>query len=126
MSQSIEVRAPLAFQVFRNNFSNKFPVNNLWSENYSKYPLRASLNNKLMDEINWRKAKVGWKAPIQERWYDEDFKNLYMDILPNENSANIQWKDLRRFVEKSNNYPGKVINYYISLAILKNTYNLDI
>jgi len=126
MSQSIEVRAPLAFQVFRNNFSNKFKVNNLWSDNFSKYPLRASLNNKLMDEINWRKAKVGWKAPIQERWYDDDFRNLYMDILPNENSTNILWKDLRRLVEKSNNYPGKVINYYISLAILKNRYNLDI
>ena len=47
-----------------------------------------------MDEINWRKAKVGWKAPIQERWYDDDFKNLFMDILPNELYRSILAEDI--------------------------------
>ena len=126
MSQSIEVRSPFAFESFRKAFNNKFELKKLWQNGLNKYPLRNSLNGKLIDEINWRKEKVGWKAPLQEKWYDSEFKSLLLDIIPNKNTDIISWNKLRKSIEMTDKYPGKLINYFASLAIISNHHSLDL
>tara|TARA_B100001057_G_C22864941_1_gene956065 strand:- start:1907 stop:3694 length:1788 start_codon:yes stop_codon:yes gene_type:complete len=126
MSQSLEVRSPFADRSFRNSFTRKFSSSDLWADGYSKAPLRDSLDGYLPDSINRRKRKVGWHSPIDDSWYKKDIKSLMLDLFDRDDTEAIDWKNLRNFVLKTEKYPGKFVNYYASLAIIGNLYNIDL
>ena len=126
MSQGLEVRSPFAYTAFRNDFNRKFDISDLWSEGFNKFPLRSSLNKKMINSINWRKTKVGWKAPLEEKWYDNKFKEIFMDIFDRNSTDNVKWRSIRDLVYKTQGYPGKLINYYASLAIISDMYKVEI
>jgi asparagine synthase (glutamine-hydrolysing) len=71
MAHSVEVRLPfLNHQLVEFVFSlpEKYLINNAWT----KYILRASMENSLPQEIAWRKDKIGYEPP-QEKWLKNKF-----------------------------------------------------
>ena len=78
MSQSIEVRSPFAFESFRKAFNNKFELKKLWQNGFNKYPLRNSLNGKLIDEINWRKEKSAGRLLYKKNGTIQSLKVYYL------------------------------------------------
>jgi asparagine synthase (glutamine-hydrolysing) len=62
MAHSVEVRLPfLDHKLVEFVFSlpARFKVNN----GFSKYILRSAIDNKLLDQITWRKDKIGYEPP---------------------------------------------------------------
>ncbi len=127
MSQSLELRSPLSFHPFRQHFDNILLNKEYISEETNKIFLRDYYYKKLPDYIVQRKDKSGWRAPIQT-WYDKKFKNLFLEIITEieNNNTLIDWKNIKKQIEQTDNWPGKYTHLYLSLAILSKQYNLDI
>ena len=51
---------------------------------------------------------------------------MMLDLFLRQDTEIIKWKNLRNFVMKNDSYPGKTINYFASLAIISNLYNIDL
>ena len=63
MKYSVETRFPfLDYRLveFLNSCSSELKINEGWT----KYLARLSFNNKLPQEVNWRRDKKGWESPI--------------------------------------------------------------
>ncbi|MDO8565346.1 MAG: asparagine synthase (glutamine-hydrolyzing) [bacterium] len=125
MSQSLELRSPLSYHPFRLYIDNKLGEQDYIGKSSNKAFLRKHYKGKLPDYIVERQDKSGWRSPIAS-WYNKDFKNLFMDILPTQSGPLIDWTSIRAKVEETHEWPGKYIHLYLSLAILKKEFNLDI
>jgi asparagine synthase (glutamine-hydrolysing) len=78
MANSIEVRLPFLFHELV-EFVFSLPNDYLIRGGWNKAILRHAMNNKLPDEIIWRKDKVGYEPP-QKQWETDKF---YKDKIEN-------------------------------------------
>lgn len=81
MHFSIEARVPFLTKSMINlglSLPSKAKVNNGWT----KYSLRAAMENKLPKEIIWQKKKVGFDVP-QDKWINSIKSNLIEKINDN-------------------------------------------
>ena len=128
MSETMELRSPLAFHPFRLYIDEKLPEKNpYFDRRHNKTFLRELYTKKLPNYVTHRKTKTGWRAPITH-WYDKRFKNLFLEILsPMQHSHGlIDWNGIITHVERSNGWSGKYTHLYLSLAILSQTYKLNV
>lgn len=126
MSQSAELRSPLSYHPFRLYSDKKLDKNDYTNKQSNKLFLRKLYNGKLPDYITKRTDKTGWRAPIID-WYDNTFRTLFLDILAGQkNDQFVDWKSIRKQIESRNDWPGKNIHLYLSLAILSKEYNIDL
>lgn len=125
MSQSLEMRSPLSYHPFRLYIDKKLKEKDYLEENSNKAFLRRHYKGKLPDYIVDRQDKSGWRSPVSE-WYNSAFKNMFLEILPSKNGPLIEWLRVREEVEKTDEWPGKHIHLYLSLAILQKEFNLDL
>ena len=75
MAMSIETRLPfMDYRLVEFIFSlpEEMKINRGWT----KYINRLLMNNKLTDEIVWRKNKLGWPIP-EEEWFKGPLKDFY-------------------------------------------------
>ena len=127
MSQSIELRAPLAYHPFRVHFDTRLLPPQYHTAAQNKCYLRARYADKLPPYITARARKSGWKAPIAE-WYDADMQAFFLSLLPPDAAAPglVDWPALKRDIARTPEWPGKYIHLYLSLAILADYYRLAI
>jgi len=126
MSQSMEMRCPLAYQPLRTYMDGYISSDDYISEKQNKLFLRRLYENKLPAYIVKRADKTGWKAPV-EHWYDAKYKTRFLDILSSVENSNtfVDWRMIKKMVEKKDTWPGKKIHLYLSLAILINDFKLS-
>jgi asparagine synthase (glutamine-hydrolysing) len=133
MSQSLEMRCPLSYHPLRTYFDTTLSEKDYLGQKTNKAFLRQKYNDLLPEYVVHRKDKSGWRAPIAE-WYDKKFKDLFMSIIPNVPNKHvaasmpsiIDWYKVRNLVESSESWPGKYAHLYLSLAILKKKYTIDL
>ena len=88
--------------------------------------LRRHYNGKLPNYITSRKDKVGWRGPMHT-WYDDRLKGEFLEIFDSvRKSSVINWDGIRDFVKSKNNWPGKQIHLYLSLALISKKLKLNI
>lgn len=125
MSQSMEVRAPLAHHPFRRQMDRILKDRTYVGET-NKVFLRSHYAGKLPDYIVKRKKKTGWRSPV-DRWYDKDLKGCFLDIIDDARQGGlVDWSSVRRAIAQSEQWPGKIIHLYLSLAVLSKTYDIEI
>lgn len=84
MAWSLESRVPfLDTRVAKLAFS--MPSNIKFKGGITKYILRKTLENKLPEEIVWRKDKLGFPVPLKS-WFQGDLKPFIEDVLLNKRS----------------------------------------
>lgn len=125
MTQSMEMRCPFAFQPFRDYIDSRFTDKDYFKNGQNKFKIRGIVNDILPDYISKRPIKTGWRSPI-ESWYDNKTKNLFLEILPNKDSNLIKWSKVKRLVQNSDKWPGKVVHLYLSLAILSEKFKINL
>lgn len=128
MSQSMELRSPLSYHPWRTYIDARLTKKDYRELNgFNKMFLRKQYTNKLPDYIVKRKAKTGWRAPI-DNWYDESVKKLFLDILTDKSLTGsiVNWQKVASVVEQSDKWPGKYIHLYLSLALIAKEFKLDI
>jgi len=127
MRESLELRSPLSYHPFRVYFDKLLKQEDYANEASNKIFLRKLYAGKLPDYIAKRPDKTGWRSPLVD-WYDEDFKRMFLDIISSveNNTALIDWKKVKKRVEESDEWPGKAVHLYLSLAILAKKYTMEI
>jgi len=126
MSQSAELRSPMSYHPFRIYSDKNLKKRDYTDKHSNKLFLRKLYDGKLPDYITKRNDKTGWRSPIAD-WYDNDFKNLFLEIIGDRKSMDIvDWKAVRRHIESTDTWPGKQVHLYLSLAILAEEYNINI
>ncbi len=125
MSQSMEMRCPLAYTPLRTYMDTHISSKQYISADSNKIFLREIYDQKLPQYISKRKEKTGWRAPVKA-WYDDTYKEHFLDILSAVEHKNeiIDWKKIKQVVERDEKWPGKALHFYLSLAILMHEYEL--
>lgn len=125
MGQSIEVRLPFATPSFVALMDQHMQNSSNMAAHLDKMKIRKQYTELLPSYITARMSKVGWRGPMNE-WYNQKLKDLFLEILPSQNSDIIRWNDLRNYLMRSNKWPGKQIHWYISTALLGKKFGLEI
>ncbi len=128
MSQSLELRSPLAYHPFRLHWDARLkPRDYVRGDVVNKPFLRDHYLGKLPDYIVKRQDKAGWRSPIAT-WYDERYRELFLDTLGGveKNDGLVDWKAVKDLVAKREDWPGKTAHLYVSLALLAKQYGLVI
>jgi asparagine synthase (glutamine-hydrolysing) len=127
MSQSLELRAPLAYHPFRLHMDRRIAAADRLDDRTNKIFLRRHYKGKLPDYIVDRLDKSGWHPPMK-RWYDQRFKDLFLDIVTSVegNDGPVRWKEVKRWIEGCDGWPGKIAHLYLSLAVLSRQWKLGI
>ncbi len=126
MSQSLELRSPLAYHPFRMHWDVRLkPRDYVEGDIVNKPFLRRHYLGKLPEYIMKREDKTGWRSPIQD-WYDARFKELFLDTIGSveSNSELVDWKAVKEIIAKRESWPGKTAHLYVSLAMLSKQYGL--
>ncbi|MCG3173410.1 MAG: Asparagine synthetase [glutamine-hydrolyzing] 1 [Myxococcota bacterium] len=69
-----------------------FPMELLFKDGWTKYPLRLAAEGMLPKEITWRKTKYGWESP-QHRWFHQEARPMLEAWL---NSIRPAWDIVER------------------------------
>ncbi len=125
MSQSVELRSPFAFPPLRTHFDKKLTVNEYIDKEVNKKYIRKLYDGVLPDFILKKEKKTGWRNPL-EFWYDPEIKNKFLEIISDveSNKAIVDWKEIRKIIERSDSWPGKNIHIYLSIAILSRKFRV--
>ncbi len=124
MGESLEMRAPLAYQPLRAYFDAKLNTHDYIANGGNKEYLRRLYKGKLPDYVVERKAKTGWRSPVRP-WYDSEMKKLFLQILSEAPRGGIvRWDHIQKEVASKDTWPGKYVFLYLSLAILSKKYNV--
>ena len=124
MRESTETRCPFAYSPLRDTVDRhlcQMPPRH----RRRKRPLRELYAGRLPEYIINRKEKVGWRAPLGQ-WYTPKAKDLFIDLFSGRNGKWIDWQTIIEHVRSTNEWPGKKIHLYASLAVLSDQYNLSI
>ena len=125
MSQSVEVRFPLALPSLVTDADCKISSSKNLKALLGKTTLRDQYRGQIPDFIVNRRDKVGWSPPV-DAWYNLGLRDRVLDLLPKGDTGLVLWGQLRSQVEQSTSWPGKTIFWYISLAAIARKYNLSI
>ena len=126
MSQSLEMRSPLAYPPLRAYFDARLTEHDYLRAGVNKQYLRRLYEGALPDYVVKREKKTGWSSPVRT-WYDERFKNLFLSILADAPRGGIvKWDMLMENVQKKDTWPGKYMFLYLSLAILAKRYGISL
>ncbi len=127
MSQSLEMRSPLSFHPFRMHFDTVLKESDYITKESNKLYLRNLFFGKLPGYITKRPDKTGWRAPIAY-WYDKRFKDLFLSIIAEVEGQQgvVDWKAVKRIIERTDKWPGKYVHIYLSLALLSKRFDLII
>ncbi len=128
MSQSLELRSPLAYHPFRLRWDTRLKPKDYVGKNIVNKPfLRAHYLGKLPDYITKREDKTGWRSPIQE-WYDVRYRDMFLDTISvvENNNGLVDWKAAKEIIMKRQDWPGKTAHLYVSLALLAKEYRISI
>jgi len=126
MSESMEMRAPLAYEPLRAYFDARLSDSDYRADGSNKAFLRELYDGKLPDYVTKRSAKTGWRAPAGA-WWGEEMRARYLGILDGaKRGGAIDWTALRDRVASAESWPGKRMHLYLSLAILSRTYGLPL
>lgn len=79
MSQSLESRVPYIDYRYIEK-AVKIPEKEKIQEGYTKYLLRKHFENRLPEEVVWRKNKMGWPSP-KKRWAERLDKNKVEELF---------------------------------------------
>ena len=110
MAFSIESRGPfLDFRVVESGLN--IPSSLKWSNGYSKYILRKSFENEVLNEIIWNRDKKGFPVPQKEWCNDEKFINKIEPYL--KNSKILKELDINLNIDKSDPMFWKIVNIAI-------------
>jgi asparagine synthase (glutamine-hydrolysing) len=124
MSQSIETRCPFSHTPFRqavDKATHHLPYHGARSQ---KAFLRRHYEGRLPDYIIKRKEKVGWHSPLEE-WYDEGARDLLLSLFSGRRGPFVDWKKLETKIQKTREWPGKIIHLYASIAVLCDSYGIE-
>jgi hypothetical protein len=86
--------------------------------------LRRHYEGRLPDYIIKRKEKVGWHSPLEE-WYDEGARDLLLSLFSGRRGPFVDWKKLETKIQKTREWPGKIIHLYASIAVLCDSYGIE-
>ena len=125
MGQSIEVRLPFATPSFVTYMDQKTQKSSNMVQHLGKKKIRRQYGEHLPEYITTRMSKVGWRGPMSE-WYNQKMKELFLDILPSENSEIVKWSDIRDQLIQTDHWPGKQLHWYLSTALLGKKFGLEI
>ena len=127
MSQSVELRSPLAYHPFRQYFDELLSSSDYIEKSGNKKFLRNLYRGKLPEYITDRSDKTGWRSPLAN-WYDKTFQTLFLSIIEPMKKSNhiIDWERIARQIEEKEMWPGKHIHAYLSLAILAQQYDIEL
>ena len=124
MSESIELRAPLAYEPLRAYFDTRLSGTDYFKNGGNKQYLRNLYRGKLPNYVIDRKNKTGWRTPVRP-WYDTRFKELFLSILAEApRGGTVRWDYLMDEVRAKDTWPGKYVFLYLSLAILAKKYTV--
>ncbi|MEK7530604.1 MAG: asparagine synthetase B [Patescibacteria group bacterium] len=122
MTQSVELRSPLAYPPLRRYFDARLSATDYFKGSFNKVALRALYRGALPSYITDREAKTGWRSPVS-LWYDASMKRTFLDILSDAPNI-LDWNNVRSVVEKTDRWPSKEIHVYLSLAALAKKFSL--
>lgn len=125
MSQSLELRSPLAYPPLRTYFDTRYTAHDYFGDGTNKHALRLLYKNKLPDYIVTRKDKTGWRSPVHA-WWDKEYKDLFSQTFSEAPRGTIDWNALSKKVQEQETWPGKRFHLYFSLAVLSKKYNLPL
>lgn len=126
MSESIELRSPLAYEPLRRYFDEKLSARDYFSGQWNKHTLRTLYRGKLPTYITERSNKTGWRSPIR-LWWNEEYKNLFLEAFRQAPRGGIvPWDSIERITHSATTWPGKHVHLYFSLAVLGKKYNLPL
>lgn len=127
MANSMELRSPLSYMPFREAMDRRIPESMYHGKQANKLFLRNHYRDKLPMYIVDRTEKTGWRSPIQV-WYDASYRDRFLDILDQADGPDslVDWKAVSRRVREHSQWPGRKINLYLSLALLKKEFKLDL
>ncbi len=123
MSQSVETRAPFAYEPLRAYFDARLTTKDYLGPHNEKHFFRSLYENVLPDYITKRPTKSGWRAPIMH-WWDERFHSAFaqaFDAAPR--GGTFDWVKIRDGMPKDK-WPGKQILGQYSLAVLAAKFNI--
>lgn len=127
MANSIETRAPLAYQPLRNYFDKIIPKNSYIDQSNNKIFMRKIYENRLPDYIMHRKNKMGWGVPLGE-WFDENSKNFYRNLIATRvkrGSDVINWKNVDKEIQNIKGAMPKELNIYFSIASVMDQFGIE-
>ncbi|MEN9390369.1 MAG: hypothetical protein RLZZ283_469, partial [Candidatus Parcubacteria bacterium] len=122
MTQSVELRSPLAYPPLRRYFDARLSATDYFKEPFNKVALRSLYRGKLPAYITDREAKTGWRSPVS-LWYDDTMKRAFLDVVSGAPDI-LDWSAVRNTIEKSDRWPSKEIHLYLSLAALAKSFTL--
>lgn len=128
MSQSAEMRNPLAYQPFRTYVDRLLTEADYLAPGANKRYLRERYEGKLPDYITKREDKTGWRAPVAS-WYDPSFKELFLAPVVEareKSSGLINWARVEEDIRATQDWPGKYLHFYVTLAITSNAQRLTL
>lgn len=126
MSESIELRSPLAYEPLRRYFDQKLTTRDYFEGARNKNTLRALYRGKLPTYITERKQKTGWRSPIR-LWWNEEYKNLFREAIAEAPRGGIvPWDTIEQSLNAQTVWPGKYFHLYFSLALLGKKYGLSL
>ena len=112
MAMSIETRLPfMDYRLVEFIFSlpEEMKINRGWT----KYINRLLMNNKLTDEIVWRKNKLGWPIP-EEEWFKGPLKDFYKSHANSDFVKKISnMNSLTKFARNTTKYKIRKLNLAI-------------
>lgn len=126
MSQSAEMRSPLAYQPFRTYADSLLTDADYTAGGTNKQYLRSRYRGKLPAYITDRAEKSGWRAPIVD-WYDAAYRDLFLAPVAearNRSQGLIDWSAVEQGIRDAERWPGKQLHFYSTLAVLSNAQNL--
>lgn len=116
MAFSIESRGPfLDFRVVQTGLN--IPSNLKWSKGYSKYILRKSFENEVLNEILWNREKKGFPVPQKEWCNNEKFLNKVEPYL--KKSKILKKLNVNLNIDKSDPMFWKIVNIAIWEKVFK-------
>lgn len=127
MSESLELRSPLAYEPLRAYFDARLTGREDYFKNGgNKNFLRSLYRGKLPDYVINRTDKTGWRTPVRP-WYNAQFKEIFLSVLADApRGGSVRWNFLMDEVKKSDIWPGKYFFLYLSLAILAKKFSLTL
>ncbi len=124
MNYSVETRSPFAHGPLRAAVDKILCAMSPEAKRKKKI-LRELYTGLLPDSITKRKRKVGWHAPLKE-WYNSNAKDFLMSMFAGRKGNWVNWEKVTAHVNAKNEWPGKIIHLYGSLAAISDLYKLDI
>ncbi len=123
MHESLELRAPFAYEPLRAYFDARLTEADYLGPDREKHFFRSLYDGVLPNYITRRPVKSGWRAPVTS-WWDKRFASEFRETFgAAPTGGSIVWPKLAEKI-KDDVWPGKLFFAYYSLARLSTRFNV--